>query len=94
VLASRAELKEPHEPNRSIGLAAPKAPRRSLALVCALGSLALGASGCFTSSNSYNSYWYCWDDPAAGGPHHLGQPVSGDHICSDEELKNQGGRPR
>jgi hypothetical protein len=69
---------------------ASKEPRLSLALVCALGSLALGASGCFTSTNSY---WYCWDNPAAGGPHHLGYPVSGDHICSDEELKNQGGPP-
>ncbi|HEY2718594.1 MAG TPA: hypothetical protein VGI52_03110 [Solirubrobacteraceae bacterium] len=77
--------------------AAFKGPGLSLALVCALGSLALGASGCFTSSNShnsYNSYWYCWDNPAEGGPHHLGHPVSGDHICSDEELTNQGGPPR
>jgi hypothetical protein len=61
----------------------------SLALVCAC--LALGASGCSTSSNSY---WYCWDSPADGDPHHLGHPVSGDHICSDEELKNEGGPPR
>jgi hypothetical protein len=74
---------------------ASKGPRLSRALVCALGSLALAASGCFTSSNStsFNSYWYCWDNPAEGGPHHLGHPVSGDHICSDEELKNQGGPP-
>jgi hypothetical protein len=61
----------------------------SLTLVCIC--LALGASGCFASSNSY---WYCWDNPAEGGPHHLGHPVSGDHICSDEELKNEGGPPR
>ncbi len=73
---------------------ASKRPRLGLALVCALGSFALGTSGCFASSNSYNSYWYCWDNPAEGGPHHLGHPVSGDHICSDEELKNQGGPPR
>ena len=63
----------------------------TLALVFALGGVALGTSGCFTSSNSY---WYCWDNPADGGPHHLGHPVYGDHICSDEELKNEGGPPR
>jgi hypothetical protein len=74
---------------------ASKGLRRSLALVFALGSLALAASGCFASSNStsYNSYWYCWDNPAKGGPHHLGHPVSGDHVCSDAELRSQGGAP-
>lgn len=71
--------------------AASKRPRLGLALVFVLSCLALGASGCFTSSNSY---WYCWDNPAAGGPHHLGHRVPGDHICSDDELKDQGGPPR
>jgi hypothetical protein len=71
--------------------AASKRLRLSLALVCALSCLAVGASGCFTSSNSY---WYCWHNPAEGGPHHLGHPVSGDHICSDDELKDQGEPPR
>lgn len=66
---------------------ASKGPRVGLALVCALVSVVLGASGCVTSSNSY---WYCWDNPAEGGPHHLGHRVSGDHICSGEELKNEG----
>lgn len=76
--------------------AASKGPRLNLALVCALGSLALVASGCDTPSDStsFNTYWYCWDNPAEGGPHHLGHPVLGDHICSDEELKSQGGSPR
>jgi hypothetical protein len=34
-------------------------------------------------------YWYCWDegDPS---PHHLGYPVSGDHLCTDEELDASG----
>jgi hypothetical protein len=83
--------KGPHEPNRSIVWSVSKGARLGFALLCALGCLALGASGCFTSSNSY---WYCWNNPAGGGPHHLGHPVSGDHICSDEELKNEGGPPR
>jgi hypothetical protein len=72
-----------------------KRSRLGLTLVCALGSLALVASGCYESSGSYgSSYWFCWDNPAEGGPHHLGHPVSGDHPCSDEELKNQGEPPR
>jgi len=31
------------------------------------------------------SYWYCWDtgNPT---PHHLGHPVYGDHLCTDQEL--------
>ena len=56
--------------------------------------LALVVSGCYESSGSYgSSYWFCWDNPAEGGPHHLGHPVSGDHPCSEEELKNQGEPP-
>jgi hypothetical protein len=54
---------------------------RLLALVLAVVGLA--AAGCSTSN--YN-YWYCWDNPSDGGPHHLGHPVAGDHICSDDEL--------
>ena len=30
-------------------------------------------------------YWYCWDD-GSGPPHHLGYPVSNDHLCTDAEL--------
>jgi hypothetical protein len=35
------------------------------------------------------TYWYCWD---AGNPdpHHLGHPVSGDHYCSEQELRDAG----
>jgi hypothetical protein len=37
-------------------------------------------------SNEDYGYWYCWDvgDPR---PHHIGAPVSGDHMCSDVELQ-------
>jgi hypothetical protein len=34
-------------------------------------------------------YWYCWDD-GHDGPHHLGYPVSGDHLCTDSELRAAG----
>jgi hypothetical protein len=91
VLGSRAGLEGPHQPNRSTRLVDVQRAEAQLALVCALGCLALGATGCFTSSNSY---WFCWNNPAQGGPHHLGYRVSGDHICSDDELKNEGGPPR
>jgi hypothetical protein len=45
----------------------------------------MALAGCGNS----NSYWYCWNtgDPS---PHHLGHPVSGDHLCSDSELKAAG----
>jgi hypothetical protein len=38
-----------------------------------------------TSDGVTQGYWYCWDsgDPK---PHHLGHPVSGDHLCTDREL--------
>jgi hypothetical protein len=48
-----------------------------------------------TSSNRdvvTQSYWYCYDsgDPA---PHHLGHYVSGDHYCTDQELRDAGMTP-
>jgi hypothetical protein len=33
------------------------------------------------------TYWYCWDD-GHGEPHHLGHPVTGDHLCTDQELED------
>jgi hypothetical protein len=56
-------------------------------LALALAVVGLAAAGCSTSSNTY---YYCWDDPSQGGPHHLGHPVSGDHLCSDDELHKAG----
>lgn len=35
------------------------------------------------------SYYYCWNT-GAPAPHHLGHPVSGDHLCNDSELHNAG----
>ena len=59
---------------------------RRVLMVLALGGMfAVLVAGCHSQS-----YWYCWDigDPA---PHHLGHPVSGDHLCSDSELGGTGG---
>lgn len=35
------------------------------------------------------SYWYCWDT-GAPDPHHLGHVVSGDHLCTSQELSGTG----
>lgn len=35
------------------------------------------------------SYWYCWDSGNLS-PHHLGYSVSGDHLCSKQELHDAG----
>lgn len=55
--------------------------RKLIALAIGLAAIEIVA-GC---SASTNTYWYCWDtgDPS---PHHIGHPVSGDHLCSDSEL--------
>jgi hypothetical protein len=34
-------------------------------------------------------YWYCWDK-GRPRPHHLGYPVSTDHYCSKQELRESG----
>lgn len=38
-----------------------------------------------TFSPVTQSYWYCWNvgNPS---PHHLGHPVYGDHLCTNQEL--------
>jgi hypothetical protein len=36
-----------------------------------------------------NTYYYCWDS-GNPSPHHLGYHVSGDHICSNQELHDVG----
>jgi len=56
-----------------------------------LVSATLGLSACLATST--NTYWYCWDH-GAKEPHHLGHYVSGDHVCSDDELKGTGFEPR
>ena len=35
------------------------------------------------------TYWYCWDS-GPPEPHHLGHPVSGDHLCTSQELGGSG----
>jgi hypothetical protein len=62
--------------------------RRRLALLATVLGLVVSIAGCADLSSG-NSYWYCWDD-GHGGAHHLGYPVSGDHLCSDAELKAAG----
>jgi hypothetical protein len=57
--------------------------------VLALATLAaIGLSAC-----SSNTYWYCWDS-GPKSPHHLGYPTTGDHVCSDDELRGTGFTPR
>jgi hypothetical protein len=69
-----------------------KSVRLSFMTLAATGTLAL--SGCGSgSAMSANSYWYCWDE-GAEKPHHLGHYVEGDHVCSDDELKDTGFEPR
>lgn len=41
------------------------------------------------SGGGDNTYWYCWDS-GNPDPHHLGHPVSGDHLCSQGELSQAG----
>jgi hypothetical protein len=57
--------------------------------LAATGALALTACSAFST----NTYWYCWDE-GAKKPHHLGHYVEGDHVCSDDELKGTGFKPR
>jgi hypothetical protein len=38
------------------------------------------------------TYWYCWDT-GPPEPHHLGHYVSGDHYCTDRELRDSGMTP-
>ena len=63
----------------------------AIAGVCATATLAAGCDDWISSSA--NSYWYCWDE-GAKKPHHLGHHVSGDHVCSDDELKGTRFSPR
>ena len=37
------------------------------------------------ATNDY-AYWYCWD-AGAPRPHHIGSPVHGDHVCTEDELR-------
>jgi hypothetical protein len=34
-------------------------------------------------------YWYCWNT-GTPRPHHLGAPMSTDHFCTDQELRDNG----
>lgn len=36
-----------------------------------------------------NTYYYCWDSGNLE-PHHVGHPISGDHLCNDQELQDAG----
>ena len=56
--------------------------RRWMLVLVVTFSVAAILSAC---SESTNTYWYCWDT-GNPSPHHLGHPVSGDHLCSDSEL--------
>jgi hypothetical protein len=67
--------------------------RPIIAALAACGTFVLaGCSAPTESALSENSYWYCWDT-GAKEPHHLGQPVEGDHVCTDEELEGTGFTP-
>jgi D-serine deaminase-like pyridoxal phosphate-dependent protein len=63
--------------------------RGRVATAGGLAGMALALSAC----GSTNTYWYCWDS-GAKGPHHFGHYVSGDHVCSDDELKGTGFKPQ
>ena len=39
----------------------------------------------YQNSPVTQSYWYCWDT-GNPSPHHLGHPVYGDHLCTNQEL--------
>lgn len=63
--------------------------RRGIAIAVGLEAT-LALSACFGGTNTY---WYCWDG-GAKEPHHLGHYVSGDHVCSDDELNGTGFKPQ
>lgn len=42
-----------------------------------------------TDNEVTQSYYYCWDS-GAPEPHHYGHPVSGDHLCTNAELREYG----
>jgi hypothetical protein len=65
--------------------------RRLLTIAGLIAAAALPFAGC--AAFDTNTYWYCWDQ-GAKKPHHLGHPVAGDHVCSDDELKGTGVSPR
>lgn len=58
---------------------------RTSSLLFAAVLLSLLLTGC-----RYQTYWYCWDNPNRGAPHHLGHRVAGDHYCSQAELRDAG----
>lgn len=37
-------------------------------------------------------YWYCWDR-GAPRPHHVGYRVSGDHVCTEQDIQNARSQP-
>lgn len=43
----------------------------------------------YQSTPRYQYYWYCWNS-GNSSPHHLGYHVSGDHLCSYQELHDAG----
>lgn len=59
--------------------AAYNGPMRVVLVLSLIAALLVG--GCHSQT-----YWYCWNT-GSPQPHHLGHPVSGDHYCSDEELR-------
>ena len=60
----------------------------------AVGALGISACGGTDAGDTdTNTYWYCWDT-GAKAPHHLGHYVSGDHVCSDDELQGTGFKAR
>lgn len=55
------------------------------------------ASAVANHSDPTSDYWYCWDMGSEGyslsggfAPHHLGNRVSGDHLCKSSELREAG----
>jgi hypothetical protein len=76
--------------SKLIGMAA-------LAVLVIVGA-ACGGGGSASSGNSSpsgdsstggNVYYYCWDS-GSPRPHHLGHQVSGDHLCTKQELTASG----
>lgn len=60
-----------------------------VAVIATLGVAWCSSSTTSNSSAPNSSYWYCWNSGALS-PHHLNHPVSGDHLCSDAELRASG----
>jgi ssDNA-binding Zn-finger/Zn-ribbon topoisomerase 1 len=58
-------------------------------VIAALGVAWWSSSTPANSSAPNSSYWYCWNSGALS-PHHPNHPVSGDHLCSDAELRASG----